>query len=73
MFFFFALSFLLRLPGLASDAPQTDEITWVKRSAVIVRKIKSGEIHEFSSHLGHPGVVPALVMAAGQVAENSSV
>ena len=62
----FILSLLIRIKGLASFEVEADEIHWVKRSAKIVEKFNKGEFTKLTTHIGHPGVVPALIMAFGQ-------
>ena len=63
----FLLSLLLRLNGISQSEPQVDEPLWVKRSHGVVERL-STEDNRFraTTHLGHPGIVPALLMAAGQ-------
>lgn len=46
---------------------QTDEIHWNLRAELIHKRIKRLSTN-FSTHLGHPGVFPALVLTAGQIA-----
>ena len=65
-FFFWIFSLVVCLPGTDSDAPQTDELSWVRRSGSIISRIGDGNIREFTSALWHPGIVPVLVMGAGQ-------
>ncbi|NLF26030.1 MAG: glycosyltransferase family 39 protein, partial [Deltaproteobacteria bacterium] len=61
------LALAVRLPGTGRDAPQTDELSWMRRSGRIISLIKAGNFSEATSFLWHPGIVPALVMATGQV------
>jgi len=60
----FALAF--RLPGIAEPAPQPDERHWQSRSYQIVRNLKKRDFVKLTSHIGHPGVTPSLVMAFGE-------
>lgn len=61
----FLISLLARLPGILTSAPQPDERHWVSRSAEVNKRL----LHkpwELTTHLGHPGIIPALSMALGQ-------
>ncbi len=62
----FFVSLLIRLPGISRDTLQPDERHWVIRSQETLYKLKTGDSAHFTSHLGHPGVPPALVMSFGQ-------
>ncbi len=57
---------LPRLWGICASSLHADERHWVERSQRIVHKV-THDPSRVTSHLGHPGVVPALVMSAGQV------
>lgn len=63
----YLLALLLKLPGIDSLDIRPDETKWMQRSS---RIITNWELQPLSltTHLGHPGVPPALLMAAGQLA-----
>ena len=60
------LALLLRLPGIMEPAPHPDEVNWQSRSFVTMRLLREGKFSSATSHLGHPGVPPALIMALAQ-------
>ncbi|HMO16854.1 MAG TPA: glycosyltransferase family 39 protein [Oligoflexia bacterium] len=62
--FIFACS--LRFYGISEFSIQPDEAHWMLRSYEIVKRLKSGSIEIFTSHIGQPGITPALIMAAGE-------
>lgn len=66
-FALYLLALLLKLPGLNSLDIRPDETKWMNRSA---RVISAWNEHPLASttHLGHPGVPPAVLMALGQAA-----
>jgi 4-amino-4-deoxy-L-arabinose transferase-like glycosyltransferase len=59
------LTLVPRLVGICSGPIHADEKHWDRRSHKILQNITK-DPRRVTSHLGHPGVVPALVMAAGQ-------
>ncbi len=59
----FLVSLLVRIPGLAERDLQPDEIHWVKRSSETVERLRYAP-SQATTHLGQPGVTPALIMAA---------
>ncbi len=59
------LTLVPRLVGICSGPIHADEKHWDDRSHRIVENITK-DPRRVTSHLGHPGVLPALVMAAGQ-------
>lgn len=48
---------------------QTDEIHWTLRAELLHKRLKRLS-RNFSTHLGHPGVFPGLVLMSGQIASN---
>ncbi len=62
----YCLALVLRLNGVFYDEPQTDEYLWLKRSKGVLIRLESDPLRA-TTHLGHPGIVPALVMAASEV------
>ncbi len=63
----YVFALVVRLWGITTPAPQTDEITWRKRSSQIIRVVKKEEYSKTTSHLAHPGIPPAMIMALGQL------
>jgi Dolichyl-phosphate-mannose-protein mannosyltransferase len=61
------LAFLPRVSGISVAPMQTDEIHWTLRAELLHNRVKRLS-KNFSTHLGHPGVFPALVLSSGQVA-----
>lgn len=59
------LTLVPRLVGICSGPLHADERHWDERSHKILENITK-DPRRITSHLGHPGVLPALVMAAGQ-------
>jgi 4-amino-4-deoxy-L-arabinose transferase-like glycosyltransferase len=62
----YCLALVLRLNGVFYDEPQTDEYLWLKRSKGVIIRLESEPLRA-TTHLGHPGIVPALIMAASEV------
>lgn len=65
MLLIFVLAFSLRLAGLHEQAPESDELLWVKRSHGVLKQLREEPL-KATTHLGHPGVTPALLMAGSQ-------
>lgn len=63
------LAALPRISGIVVAPMQTDEIHWSLRAELLHNRVKRLS-KNFSTHLGHPGVFPAFVLMAGQVAAN---
>ncbi len=63
----FLLSLGLRVYGLRGNVPQADELHWQKRSGVLLEKLRTRDVHNFSTHMTHPGLVPGFLMATGQL------
>lgn len=61
--FLFALS--VRLYTISQISPQTDERHWVYRSNEIIERLGTSP-NKATTHIGHPGVPPALLMAGAQ-------
>lgn len=61
------LAALPRVSGVDTAPMQSDEQHWVSRADVLYKRAKRLSKY-YSSHLGHPGVFPATVLASGQVA-----
>ena len=59
-----ALSF--RFFSLGELACQSDERLWVERSFEVVERLKT-DPRQATTHLGHPGVTPSLIMGAAQL------
>lgn len=59
------LALFLRLEQIGQAAPQSDERLWVRRSFEVIERLKKEPL-QATTHLGHPGVPPALFMAVGQ-------
>ncbi len=55
-----------RFSDLPTEEPQPDELHWRMRSAHVLERFKSGDFSHATTYIGHPGVPPALVMAASQ-------
>lgn len=62
----FALAVSLRVFGVQSFAQQADERHWVSRSAKVVLRFERKDYGSVTTHLGHPGLPPALAMAVAQ-------
>lgn len=56
----------IRLYGISDPAPQPDERNWLSRSHKVLFKFKT-ELLDSTSHLGHPGLPPTMIMVAAQV------
>ncbi len=68
----FSIALGIRLHGVQEYFPVPDELLWRNRSNTIIKKARAGEYSNLTSHLDHPGVPPALLMAAaGWIAERS--
>ncbi|MCC6954446.1 MAG: glycosyltransferase family 39 protein, partial [Deltaproteobacteria bacterium] len=63
----FVMSAGVRLYRVSAGAIQVDEIHWKDRAHRIIGKIREGNWTQATHEPGHPGVPPALLMAAGQV------
>ena len=63
----FLCSLLIRLWGIGAAPIHPDEVHWLHRSARVVSKISAAPFNT-TTHLGHPGIVPSLVMALSQSA-----
>ena len=59
--YFFALGF--RLPDISSDDIGPDELHWIERSSEVLIKFEKGLYSRLTTHLEHPGIPPALIMA----------
>ena len=62
----FSLALGFRLWEVTTDPPQADELHWVERSRKVIAKYEEGRLDSLTTHLGHPGVVPGLLMAGAQ-------
>ncbi len=56
----------LRLESIRTTVPNPDEEHWVDRSRTLMAHVRDGHYHLATSHLGHPGIPAASVMAVGQ-------
>ena len=56
----------LRLESIRTTVPNPDEEHWVTRSKVLMAQFLTGHYGISTSHLGHPGIPAAAVMAIGQ-------
>lgn len=61
----FVFALLVRMQGLPTLDPHTDEHHWLSRSAKVIHKLRTDPINA-TTHLGHPGISPALIMAGSQ-------
>ena len=59
---FYLLAAALRLDGLMLVGPQADERLWLDRSYRVWTKLQEDPA-KATTHLGHPGIPPALLMA----------
>ncbi len=64
-FLLFLLFLSLRVPGIFSLSVQPDEYHWRERSLEILTQFREHNISNLTTHLGQPGVPPALLMAFG--------
>ena len=62
----FVISIVPRFYHLAFEEPQPDELHWRARSSEVLSHFKRGDYIHATDNIGHPGVPPALVMAASQ-------
>lgn len=60
------LSVYVRVHGISAVDLQTDEFHWVDRSFKTLGFFKEGRYSSLTSHLGQPGIPPALFMAAAE-------
>lgn len=63
--FFLALAF--RLSDIESATIQPDELHWELRSKEFVTRLKSRNFTDLTTHLTHPGVLPAVAMGSAQM------
>ena len=63
----FLLALIPRLWNVAYRLPEPDELHWIERSYKVVERLRAHQYSGSTTHLGHPGLPPALVMAAGEV------
>ncbi len=61
----YLLALAIRLPGLNSQDIRPDETTWLERSEKVLVRLAERPF-EATTHLGHPGLPPALLMASAQ-------
>ena len=62
----YALALGLRLFGLTAAGLQPDELHWQARSYQIVKNVRAEQYQHLTTHLPHPGIAAAVVMAGGQ-------
>lgn len=67
----FCLSLIPRLWQIGYRLPEPDELHWIDRSYRVIERLRAGELSVGTTHLGHPGLPPALAMAAGEVVAES--
>lgn len=61
----FLLAAVLRLDGISELAPQPDETIWLERSISVIDRMRDPEQRlQATTHLGHPGLPPAVLMAS---------
>ncbi len=65
----YLFTLMIRLPNIYTDPLQTDESHWIGRSSRVLSRLESDPL-DATTHLGHPGVLPSLVVAAGQASYN---
>jgi hypothetical protein len=63
----FLVALVPRIVFVSSGPLQADERHWDARTDRVLEKLRSDPFHA-TSHLGHPGVFPALVMSTSKVA-----
>ncbi|MFN8388983.1 MAG: hypothetical protein U0136_01685 [Bdellovibrionota bacterium] len=62
----FGFALAPRLVSFRTSAPMADELHWVNRSDILRARIASGNYDIATTHLGHPGIPAATMMALGQ-------
>ncbi len=62
-----SLSLFARLDQVAIVVPQGDEIIWKNRAETVIQKLSEHSFKDWSTHLNHPGIPPAVLMSLGQV------
>ncbi len=65
-FLLYLLALLPRLYGIATPAPEPDEVHWLARSGGVLENIEQKRFSQLTTHLGHPGVPAGCLMALGQ-------
>lgn len=65
LLYLFALA--IRLHEISVSVPKPDEVHWQWRSHVVYERLLGADVAHATTHLGHPGIVPALVMGGGQM------
>ncbi len=60
------LAFSFRLSAIRTTGPNPDEAHWVLRAGTMLDRINEGHPENITSHLGHPGIPAAAIMALGQ-------
>lgn len=63
--FALVVAIIVRMADIGAPAPQPDERLWVVRSHKLLINMAE-KPHRATTHLGHPGIPPAIVMAFGQ-------
>ena len=63
----FLLFLSLRVAGIVDLGIQTDEVHWRARSLEVIKRLKEGNYSEATTHLGQPGLPPAVIMAVGGI------
>ncbi len=70
MLLLYVAAVAFRMASFSEISTQADELHWVARSNLVLKNLKHGEIANVSTHLTHPGLPPAFVMASGQFLAN---
>lgn len=61
------LALTARLYAIGYRLPEPDELHWIERSYRVIERWREGHLSTITTHLGHPGIPPALVMAGAQL------
>ena len=67
LFAIYLAALTVRLYDLNSDDYQADEYHWIDRSRGIIERFTEGDYLNLTSHLDHPGIPPAVLMAIAEV------
>lgn len=63
----YVLTLVIRLHEISISVPKPDEVHWQWRSHVVYERLLHDDAVHATTHLGHPGIVPALIMGGGQI------
>lgn len=63
---YLVIGLCFRLSNIRTAAPSPDEQHWLHRSAIFLERLHKSEWTELTTHMGHPGIPAAVLMAGGE-------